>query len=351
MPANGDPARRVTIVDVARHAGVSTAAVSKVLRNASGVSSQMREKVEQTMRELDYRPLASARGMRGRTYTIGILVSDILNPFFGLLVEGISHGSGQTGYEPLIGTGGASAASQQRTIDAMVDRQMDGLILIAPLIGEAALNRVARQTPTIIVGRHGPSDVYDTVAGDDVAGSRLIVDYLVSLGHRRISHLTHAAGGHRDERRPEVLRERGYVAAMESHGLADQIDVIETAWTREGGERAAAAIVARQNRPTAVHAGADVAAYGLLDGLWRAGVRIPEDVSVIGYDNTPTAAMNPISLTSVDQGGLEMGRLAAELLVQRIEGRSTPLHTLTQPHLVLRSTAGPTDARPQRRPD
>ena len=190
------------------------------------------------------------------------------------------------------------------------------------------------------MGRHGPADSYDTVAGDDLLGSRLIIDHLVELGHSRISYVTNTGPTEADERRPELVRARGYANAMSAHGLDEHIDIIGTQWSTQGGRAAGEALRARPRKPTAVHAGADVAAFGLLSDLWEAGVQVPAEISVAGYDNTPTAAYAPISLTSVDQSGLEMGERAASLLLERVEGRKDPLHVLTTPWLARRGTTG-----------
>ncbi|MDO7882755.1 LacI family DNA-binding transcriptional regulator [Salinibacterium soli] len=333
--------RRVTIVDVAAHAGVSTAAASKVLRNAYGVSAQMRAKVESAIEELGYRPLASARGMRGKTFTIGVLVSDLHNPFFALLVDGMAEVVEASGYELLVGPGGASEAAQGRMIEAMADRQMDGLLLIAPVVESGALSAIAGRTPTVVIGRHGPADEYDTVAGDDLAGSAAIVDHLVSLGHERIAYLTHTDAANSDPRLPQRVRERGYREAMDARGLGDRIDVVPSQWSDAGGRATVRALLERAELPTAVHAGADVAAYGMLTELWDRGRSVPDEISVVGYDDTPTAALPPVSLTSVDQSGHEMGASAARLLLERFEGRTEAQHVLTSPTLIPRRTSGP----------
>lgn len=337
MTENTPTARRPTIRDVAAHARVSTASASLVLRKAPGVSDETRERVEQAMRELDYRPLASARGMRGKTFTLGVLVSDIQNPFFGVLLDGIASAVADTGYEPLVGPGGSTKASQAKMVEAMLDRQMDGLVLIAPHLNEEELDAVARRTPTVVVGRHGPAELFDTVAGDDALGSRLIVDHLVEQGHRRISYVTHAGPDPDDDRRPELVRERGYVAAMKARGLGEFIDVVPGEWSLEGGRRAAAVLAARAEPPTAVHGGADIAALGLMTELWSG--REGRSPALVGYDNTPTAALPTVGLSSVDQSGFEMGRSAAALLLERLEGRSEAKNLMLTPELVVRASS------------
>ena len=329
--------RRPTIRDVAAHAGVSTASASLVLRKAPGVSDETRQRVEDAMRELGYRPLASARGMRGKTFTLGVLVSDIQNPFFGVLLEGIAAAVADTGYDPLVGPGGTTKASQARMLDAMLDRQMDGVVLIAPHLNEEELEAVARRTPVVVVGRHGPAEVFDTVAGDDALGSRLVVDHLVRQGHRRISYVTHSGPDPDDERRPELVRERGYLDAMRAQGLEEFIDVVRGTWSLEGGRRAGVELAGRPVPPTAVHGGADIAALGLMTELWSG----PDDrmPALVGYDDTPTAALPTVGLSSVDQSGFEMGRTAAELLLQRLDGRSESRNVVLTPRLVVRASS------------
>jgi LacI family transcriptional regulator len=330
-------ARRVTIVDVARHAGVSTAAVSKVLRNAYGVSDSMRERVQHSMEHLGYRPHRPARGMRGSTFTVGMLVSDIENPFFNLLSDGAISVFAPSGYELLIAPSGYSAAEQVAAIDALIDHQMDGLILVAPVISSDELARVASAVPVVVVGQHGGSDLLDTVAGDDRLGAAAVVDHLVELGHERIAFVTNRRE-QADPLRPESVRLEGFLEAMKRHGLSDTAVVIDGSWSMDGGRDAARAIEAIDPRPTAVHAGADVVAFGVLSAWWDDGLRVPEDFSLVGYDNSRTSSIGPISLTTVDQSGREMGARAGELLLERIAGRADAVHELLEPRLVVRAT-------------
>lgn len=299
------------------------------------------------MAALAYRPLASARGMRGKTFTIGVLVPDFANPFISQLIRGISVVVKEGGYEVLVGPSGSSQESERHTIDALRDRQMDGLLLVSPLGSEEYLSIVGRAVPTIVIGRHGPAADYDTVAGDDIAGSRLIVEHLAHLGHSRIAYLFHSESPDSDPRLPQNVRTEGYRLAMRDVGLDEFIDIVPGAWSYEGGRRAAQSLLARKELPTAIHAGADVAAFGALSEFWLAQRRIPEELSISGYDNTDTASMEPLGLTSVDQFGQRMGALAAELLMERIGGRDEARHLLIEPELIARRTTGP--PRPMRR--
>ena len=338
--------RRITIADVAEHANVSTAAVSKVLRNAYGSSPAMQARVRQAIADLGYRPHAAARGMRGQTYTIGVLIPDLRNPFFPELIEGISEHLTGTDYQILLGPGGSEAESQGRITDAMIDRRMDGVIMIAPMIPRRRLEETARAVPVVVIGRHGKSADYDSVVDDDATGAALIVDHLADLGHRRIAHIEHKVSGRgAPTTMPQTVRGQGYRLAMQRRGLGEHIDVVASTYSEEGGYTGARALLARpaRRRPTAIFAGADVAAIGVIDAVREAGLTVPDDISVAGYDNTAIAALEPISLTSVDQDGHLMGTNAARLLIERIEGKRqrSVLFSLTPTLVPRRSTAPP----------
>ena len=337
------PNRRTTIVDVARHAHVSTTAVSKVLRNAYGVSPSMRAKVRQAIVDLGYRPLAAARGMRGQTYTIGIMLPDIRNPFFPEIIDGLIERLAGTDYEVLVGPSSSAPEEQARIIEAMIDRGMDGVVLVAPTSPQSYLDRIAAIVPTVVVGRHQRSNAHDTVVDDDVAGAALIVDHLNDLGHRRIAHIEHRET---DPTMPNAVRAQGYRLAMTARGLADEIAIVSTTYTAKGGYTGTQQLLARSRRPTAIFAGADIVAMGVLDAVAEAGLSVPEDISVAGYDNTTFAALGPISLTSVDQGGRQMGDHAATLLLERIADRHRPSVFISlSPTLFGRSTTAPPPAR------
>ncbi|MET9037378.1 LacI family DNA-binding transcriptional regulator [Streptomyces mirabilis] len=340
--------RRVTIVDVARHAQVSTTAVSKVLRNAYGASPQMRAKVRRAIDELGYRPHAGARGLRGQTYTIGVMLPDIRNPFFPEILDGVTASLTDTEYQVLLGPGCNGEKEEARVTEAMIDRGMDGIILVAPVSPRAHLERVGSAVPTVVVGRHGSSPAYDTVADDDIEGAALVVGHLAGLGHRRIAHIEHhETDPTRLMEMPNARRADGYRLAMRAHGLEEWIDVVSTSYTQEGGYRGTQELLARpaRDRPTAVFAGADIVAMGVLEAVGEAGLTVPGDLSVAGYDNTTFAAFGPISLTSVDQAGREMGRNAVRLLLERIvdHGRPSTKVILSPTLMPRRSTARPSN--------
>ncbi|MET8211627.1 LacI family DNA-binding transcriptional regulator [Streptomyces sp. NPDC005373] len=340
--------RRVTIQDVAKEADVSVSAVSKVLRDAYGVSPTMRAKVTAAIGKLGYRPQAGARAMRGRSYTIGVMLVALSHPFQPEIVEGITDELEPTPFQEILVTGGLDTGRQQRSIEALIDRQVDGLVVIAPQTSAAWLEQLGRNLPTVVVARHGGASAHDTVVDDDQGGARLMVDHLVNLGHRHIVHTTHPTAG---LERPFVLshtaRGDGYVKAMERHGL--QPDVIETEFTEEGGYRAAVEALSRRTPPTAIFAGADIAALGVLRAAEERGLRVPQDLTVTGYDNVNAASIGRVALTTVDQSAHLTGQTSARLLLDRLAGRDQPVHYVVAPRLIQRGTSAAPARRPAKR--
>lgn len=328
--------RRATIEDVASLAGVSRAAVSKVLRNAYGVSPRMKAKVLSAMEELDYRPLVAARAMSGASYTVGIEIPDFRNPFFGEVLSGAKEALKGTGYQLIVAPADESPKEGHRAIEALLDRQVDGLIAVSPLIGQDWLDHAAGLTPLVIFARHDHSLRYDTVVGDDVAGSNAVMEHLYGLGHRRIAHLT------RDERvtepqTPHGIRLGAYLHFMVEAGLAEQVRIERCGEGQGLAYAATQALLADQNPPTAIFASHDELALGALRAVTDSGL----DVSIAGYDDVPLAAHPVISLTSVDQPGAAMGARAVAMLLERLAGRTEAWHETFVPVLRNRSSTRP----------
>ncbi|MEV7393017.1 LacI family DNA-binding transcriptional regulator [Streptomyces sp. NPDC091215] len=330
---------RVTIRDVARAAGVSPAAVSKVLNDGYGVSAAMREKVLHAVAELGYRPNAAARAMRGRSHTIGI-VADIRAPIVAQITEGIEEELRDSSLDILLAPVGSDPERQRSSIDAMLNRKLDGLILIVPALTRTELETLGQSIPTVLIGRHGGGRQFDSVMDDDMAGAGLAVEHLVELGHERISHIAMPMG---DFRRPSVLpqtaREDGYVTAMRDHSLDP--DVITTDYSEAGGHTGGLAALRRAEPATAIFAGTDMVALGVLRAAHELGLRVPDDLSVVGADNLPVGALPQISLTTIDPAGKLNGSTSARLLRERIDGRRNPVTHAITPTLVVRQTTAP----------
>lgn len=329
--------RRASIADVAAAAGVSNSAVSKVLRNAYGVSPMMRARVEEAIKKLDYRPLTSARAMRGQSHVVGIEIPQLGNEFFTMVIEGVQQRLQETGYTVMIAPP-VDGAHCRTALNALVDHQVDGIIAIAPDIAPDELNQIARNTPLVMIGRHDISHQYDSVVGDDENGGTQIMDYLFESGHTKIALLTVKPDlDQEDARQPHTLRRWSYENAMLKAGLEPQVvyagqgstDVYEKA--RE--------ILAAADRPTALIAGHDAMAIDALRALHDLGLS-RKDVAIIGYDDIDIASHPMISLTSVRQFGDQMGKKAVEMLIERIQGEREAANQLSiTPKLVVRQSS------------
>lgn len=341
-------ARRATIQEVAQEAKVSVSTVSNVIRDAPGVRPEMKARVSAAIEKLGYRPQAAARAMRGRSFTIGVMLTGLSSPFQMELAEGIADELDPSLYQEVFVGGGTDPERQRKSIEGLTDRQVDGLIVIAPSVAVSWLEELGSIVPTLVIARHGGSAHYDTVVGDDQGGARLMVDHLVGLGHRRILHTSQSAGR---LKRPFVLSQTarcdGYVNAMKRHGL--EPDVIETAYSEDGGHRAAVEAFARPMPPTAIFAGADIAALGALRAAEEHGLRVPQDITITGYDNIYASTIGRVSLTTVDQAGHLAGQASARLLLERLNGRTQPVHYVVSPRLLPRGTsAAPARKSPRR---
>lgn len=322
-------ARRVTQADVAARAGVSRALVSLVLRDAANVSDHRRQVVLDAMAELGYRPNAAARHLGRRTHTIGVVVQDLHYPFFAEVVDGIQSSAADRGLQVLINTGMRDPDVERAAVETFLELRMDGIVLISPDIPDHRLLEVAGVVPMVLVGRPIAADALDSVVTDERRGGWLATRHLLDLGHRRILDVT--------SERPNASstgREAGYRQALAEAGLADAARVV-----RDGEDVVAAASSwSGEPRASALFGHNDFVAADAWARLVEAGGPVP---AVVGYDNTNFAASPLLSLTSVDQPRLRMGRTAVEMLVERLDGRTGPRHEVLTPTLVPRRSSRP----------
>lgn len=330
------PHERITIRHVAKDAGVSVAAVSKVLRNAYGVSDILRHKVETSIEKLNYRPSVAARGMRGRTYTIGVLVIELSNTFLAGVIESANTTLSESSYKSLIGLGRSASPIEASMIESMIDNRMDGVLIVAPRISGKVLERYARQIPIVVIAHHEPqAETYDTVNSDDRKGGYLAVEAALRQGHRDIAMLSYDLLDS-PASVVAVQREMGYVEAMKQAGLQSRIIRLPPVATDR--KVAINNFLSAQDRPRAVFVWSDLDAVPLLNAARTNGIRVPEDLAIVGYDNSPFAAIPLVGLTSVDQNAAQMGRTAAETLLSRIDGREDVRHVLIEPHVEIRGS-------------
>lgn len=326
-----------TMQQVAERAGVSTALVSLVMREAPNVSDHRRKRVLRAAAELGYRPNVLARNLASRrTNTIGVVLNDLHNPFFAEAVDGIEAAADDAGLRILLGNGRRSRSGERGAVETLLQFRVDGLVLVGTRLTTSAIELAAGAAEVVIVGRTARSDKVDTVNNDETIGSSLAVEHLVRLGHRSIAHISGGSGA------GARARQRGYERAMRTRGLEREIAVAGGDFSEQGGYAAARTLLDRRRRPTAIFAANDQSAVGALDYAEESGLQVPRDMSIVGYDNTAVAAMHHVSLTTVNQPREDLGRMAMQLLLERLRGERTDTTRLVvAPDLVVRATSGP----------
>jgi LacI family transcriptional regulator len=337
-PKDTAPEARVTIRTVAADAGVSVAAVSKVLRNAYGVSEALRARVNASIEKLGYRPSKAAQGLRGRSTAIGVLLVEVGNPFLPSIIDGIQDALAPSHWQAMIGVGRSQTHLETELIESMIDHGMAGLILVAPMLPSVVVSRYAQRLPIVLVAYHDPSSaLFDTVNGDDHLGAIIATEALLERGHRDIGFLAHQSNGERWAH-VQTQRELGYRRAMAAAGLEPRVfDLTAPSEGRPGEIRA---FLERPDRPRAVFCWSDLDALPLRGLAHQVGLRVPEDLAIVGYDNSPMCASPLVNLASIDQSGRELGASAAQALLSRLAGRRDPLRILVEPRLVVRPSLG-----------
>lgn len=320
--------------DVAQHAGVSRALVSLVIRDSPRVSDHSRAKVLASAAELGYRPNAWARNLAsGQTNTIGVMLNDLHNPYFAELAEGVASVATENGMEILMTSGWQREDGENAAIETLLNLQTDGIVLGAARFGREVFTEAAQRTPTVAISNFDEPDKMDTLCNDETYGAELVVQHLTELGHTRIAHIDAGTAPGAPQRR------RGFADAMSARGLAPI--TFEGDYNEDAARKASVQIMELSEPPTAIFAANDLGASGVIAHLRDIGTHCPKEVSVVGYDDTVLAGLGAISLTTVRQPMKMYGERAAELLIERINGREVAKHELIRPELVVRSTTGP----------
>ncbi len=322
--------RVITMEDVAARAGVSRALVSIVFRGVPGASGENRERVMRAAKELAYRPDQRARMLgRGRSRSIGISFG-LHDENHGEVVEAFYQASHQSGYD-LILSPNAPTRSEKDAAESLLDYRCEALVLIGPSLTRAELGALASRAPVIVIARALRDTPVDVVRTDDAAGARLAVDHLVHLGHRRIVHV------HAGRIAGAAQRRSGYRDAMRDAGLASEVGLIAGGRFEDDGWVAADQLLAA-GTATAVFTYNDQCSVGLIARLRHRGVRVPEDVSVVGFDDTRLARSASLALTTIAQDTDSIARQALDLAIQRAGTVAAPTEIVVAPRLVVRTT-------------
>lgn len=336
---------QATVKDIAREAGVSATAVSLALKDpdSSRISVETREKILEIAKRLNYRPNYIARSLvtRKTQHTIGLVLSTLTNPFYAEIAQDIIERAQEKNYG--VFTCSVQGSSQEQIVEGLLDRGVDGLIVCSAVRNDpmiASLNK--RGIPFTLAMRNVNQDTgdppVDCVVIDNSRGAFMATDHLVRLGHVRIALL-----GGPDDISTAFERRAGFLAALAAHDLSPCPELmVEGDFSRASGARCAREFFRGGNRPTAVFAVNDHMAIGVMEALREAGVRVPEDMAVMGFDDIEMAGLPGIDLTTISQKKSVMGRLAVDRLIDKIENKTVDLATrvILDPKLVIRRTCG-----------
>jgi LacI family transcriptional regulator len=331
----------VRMKDIARDLNVSVVTVSKVLRNHSDISEETRARVMQRVKELNYRPNLAARALvTGKTFSIGLVVPDLVHPFFAEVAKGLSRVLRQHGYSVMIASSEEDPALEQQEIDQLLARRVDALIIASAQVSPGYFARIdEHQIPYVLLDRNFPGTEANFVGVDDRVAGRLAVEHLIAQGCRRIAHI----------RGPEVStalgRLAGYEDALAHAGVPPLPDYVVRGATADdaadaSGHAAMLELLRVHPRPDAVFCYNDPIALGAMSAILEAGLRVPADIAVIGCGNVHYAGLLRVPLSSVDQRSAETGERAAQLALQLMEAgaKPRPQVVLIEPSVVARES-------------
>lgn len=323
-----------TLSMVARLAGVSASTVSRILNGTAVVSEAKKQAVDDAIAQLGFVPNPVARGLAGgRTLSVGVLTQSIDSPFYGVALRGIEEQLGAAGFSSLFVSGHWNAAEEARCIETLMARRVDGIIVLTGRLSDAALRAVARHMPVVVTGRNLKAPQLFALDFDNFEGTRLATHHLLALGHRQIAFISG------DPAHPDAVeRLRGYRAAIEAAGLTfDANIVVPGQFHEESGLVAVGRLLDSGTRFTAIVAANDQMAQGACLGLHRRGFRVPQDISVVGFDDLATSRYSVPPLTTVHQPAYELGQQAAATILQMLRGED-PAGELPAPRVIVRES-------------
>lgn len=324
-----------TIEDIATRARVSKSTVSRVLNSSAIVSPDKRQAVLKAMKDLGYRPNVLARSLAGgRSMTVGIVTQIIGSPFYDTIAQGAIEGLGGTGVTPIFVDGRWEQTTELEVIRTLLGRKVDGMLLIGGDVSVAELNKLKARLPTVVVARRLSGWGQQCVSIDNVDAGYRATRYLIRQGHRRIVCIR----GNKDHQ-DAVDRHAGYVKALQEAGLPlDRKLVYQGDFSGQAGIMAVDSLLGRGVHFSAIFAANDAVAFGARLALFRHGYRVPDDVSLIGFDDQAEAAWMTPPLTTMRQPAREMGSVAVQALLSVIEGREPSSSPPLRAELLVRET-------------
>jgi LacI family transcriptional regulator len=328
-----------TIQDVAKSAGVAPITVSRVLNNSGYASEETRARVEAAIKDLGYVPNTLARGLRSkRTHTVALVMTDITNPFFTLIARGVEDFASRSGYTVIYCNTDESESKEDNYINILVQKQVDGVLLVPACSNSKSVKFLqSNDIPVVLIDRSIPDIQTDLVRCNSQEGAYHLVKHLIDLGHEKIVAIT---GPHEVSTAQD--RAIGYSRAMQEAELEEWARVYYGSFTQASGYELAHEVLALNPYPTAIFGANNFISIGVLKALHEADLHVPEDISVVGFDDLPeTMLVDPI-LTVASQPAYEMGSQAAELLLKRITNKSStdPQEIILPTEIVIRQSSG-----------
>jgi LacI family transcriptional regulator len=339
MAKNVGPSK-VTIVEVAERAGVSLGTVSRVMNNDAHVAPETRERVSAVMREMGYVANRQARGLKGsRTNVIGVLAPDLGTGYIGEILHGIDAELGLHQLDLMLFTTHRTAIKEANYVANMVKGMVDGLLLILPRNpADYTGTLTSRSFPFVLIDHQGSGNPCPAVGATNWQGAYNATEFLIKLGHTRIGFITGSM-----DLGAAIDRLDGYKSALQVHHIPEDARLIyEGTFFQPDGYAGGSALLDLADPPTAIFACNDVMAMGVMDAVRSRGLRVPEDISVLGFDDIPQAALVHPALTTVRQPLEQMGRLATQMLLDRLKNPEKKVDRIELPtELIVRSSTQP----------
>jgi LacI family transcriptional regulator len=328
--------QKITIQDIADRANVSISTVSRVINGNVAVATPKREAVLAAMSNLDYRPNVFAQGLAsGQSMAIGILTQNISSPIYDAILYSLLQGLRGTGYSPIIADGHWQPEKEWKSIQILLDRRVDGLVVLGGQSAEQSLLTLAQQKPLIMVGRNVPSLTQQCILLDNFRGAYEATQYLLELGHRQIAHITGILSIE-----DAVARKEGYKHALLDYGITpDPSLIIEGQFSEQSGLMAVEMLFTRGKVFSAIFAGNDQMAYGARLGLFRRGFRVPDDISLIGFDDQPFSAYTIPPLATMRQPTGEIGASASAAILAMVQGNDFEIPSFEAELIIRESVA------------
>ena len=328
--------KKITIQDIAAKANVSKSTVSRVLTGNTNVADDKQNAVLAAMKELDYQPNIFARGLAGgQSFTIGVLTQNFGSPFYDAILRGIVHGLNRSDYSPIFADGRWRAGAEQAALDTLMGRRVDGLIVVGGLSAGRTLAEIGAQVPLLVVARQVPELDDRCLFVDNYQAAYEATGYLIQAGHRQIAHIA-GDQSHQDA----VQRQAGYLQALVDAGLEPNPQlIVQGDLMSPSGVMAVEMLLTRGQPFSALFVANDQMAIGARLALFRHGLRVPDDVSLVGFDDLADAAFMIPPLTTVRQPALEMGEAASQAMLQLLKGASIDLPPFTTTLVMRESVA------------